>query len=224
MQVARQLTRVLRARSGDEIVVLDNSGWEYVVQLERVESKHADGRVKERRRSSGEPSLEVALYQAVLKESKFDFVLQKGTELGVSSFVPVYCARSVPRPRGRSKADRWERVVAEAAEQSRRGRLPSIGEPVDFEEACKKVEGPAVIPWEEEASQSLRDVLDRLGKPMARLSVLTGPEGGFSEDEVGLARSLGIEPVTLGGRILRAETAPLAVVSAVMYSTGELGG
>lgn len=161
-EVAGQLTRVLRAQSGYEITVLDDSGWEYLVELDHVESKHAEGRVKDRRRCRGEASLHVTLYQSVLKENKFDYVLQKGTELGVSAFVPVYCSRSVPKPQRQSKADRWRRIVKEAAEQSRRGRLPSVAEPVDFEVACEDVDGPAVIPWEEESSNSLRAVIDRL--------------------------------------------------------------
>jgi 16S rRNA (uracil1498-N3)-methyltransferase len=222
---ARQLARVLRARPGDQVVALDNSGWEYLVTLEAVGRDTAQGIVASRTESAGEPALHVTLYQGVLKADKFEYVLQKGTELGVSRFVPVVCQRSIPRERA-SRHDRWRRIIIEAAEQSHRGRLPVLDEPLDFSAACDGVDGFALIPWEEESGTGLKSALrswrEQDGAPSS-IGVFIGPEGGFTEEEVNCARERGIVPVSLGRRILRAETAGVAAVAAVMYEMGELG-
>ena len=229
--VARQLSHVLRTRPGDRITVLDDSGWEHLVTLTEVASDRTRGLVVERSRSVAEPSVRVTLYQGMLKADRFELVLQKGTELGASVFVPTLCARSVPRPRGESREssrlDRWRRIVVEAAEQSGRGRLPKLREPVPFSEACDGVRGPAIIPWEGETEAGLKAALGQLrpnAGALASLGIFIGPEGGFTQEEVDQARAVGVVAVSLGRRILRAETAGVSVVAAVMYELGELGG
>ena len=116
--VAHQLVNVLRARPGDRVAVLDGSGWEHTVTLEQISVREVRGTVTERLLSVGEPEVEITLYQAVLKADRFEFVLQRGTELGVAAFVPVFCDRSVPRDRGGEwpgkRRQRWERIVSEA--------------------------------------------------------------------------------------------------------------
>ncbi len=230
--VSHQLRRVLRARPGDEIIVLDNSGLEFGAVVETLETGEARARVTSRSKSVREPDVFITLYQAMLKTDKFEFVLQKCTELGVTRFVPMYCERSVPRARteGSNRYERWKRIVREAAEQSGRGRLPLVEQPLEFIQACEDADSPALIPWEEEREFGLRRALgafrtDAVSPGDKRtLSLLIGPEGGFSGDEVGLARSYGITSVTLGNRILRAETAGITTVAAAMYELGELGG
>ena len=164
------------------------------------------------------------MYQAIIKGDKFEYVLQKGTELGVSAFVPVICERSVPNARkwGAERYERWRNIAREAAEQSGRGRVPRVDIATGFGEACENHDGPGVIPWEMEMDISLKQAL--VGLRERRIGVFVGPEGGLTSDEVELARANGIVPVTLGRRILRAETASVAVVAAVMYELGELGG
>ena len=229
--VAHQLASVLRARAGERVVVLDGSGWEYLVALERITPRYVRGRVVERVVSIGEPRVRITLYQAVLKAGRFETVLQKGTELGVFEFVPVFCARSVPKERGSEwgarRYERWRRIISEAAEQAHRGRIPALRPPVDFHGACEKIEGLALIPWEQESGTGLKAALERWkqgGPSVSAVSVFTGPEGGFTSEEIEYARARGIVPVSLGKRILRAETAAIAVISAVLYELGELGG
>ena len=228
--VSRQLHRVLRARRGDRILVLDDSGWEYSVALDSVGPDEAHGTVVDRTVSGGEPRIAITLYQSVLKSDRFELVLQKGTELGVSAFVPTLCERSVAGGRERlasaNRATRWRRIVKEAAEQSRRGRIPRLDNPVEFAEACDGVEGPAIIPWELQEGPGLKSVVAGWEgqNPLTAAGVFIGPEGGFTEREVAYARARGIAPVSLGDRILRAETAGIAVVAAILYELGELGG
>lgn len=226
-QVSRQLARVLRVQVGERVVVLDNTGWEYEVTLTDLSREEAVGEVVQRRRCSGEPAVSITLYQCVLKGDKFDLVLQKCTELGVSAFVPVYSERTVPKKSEGStrsrREDRWRKILAEAAEQSGRGLIPRLVQGVDLRTACETVTKPAIIPWEEERSTGLRSVLRGLGSPISSIDVVVGPEGGFTAAEVEYASSLGVLPVSLGARILRAETAAIAGISAVMYEIGLLG-
>jgi 16S rRNA (uracil1498-N3)-methyltransferase len=228
---ARQLARVLRFGPGERIVVLDDSGREYLVTLEAVSPNLVSGVITDRWASTGEPATRINLYQAVLKADRFEFVLQKGTELGVSVFVPILCARSVPRGRDKgwleNRYGRWRRIITEAAEQSHRGRIPVLENPVQFFGACDGVEGWAVIPWKHETSTGLKTALAEQktrGWDGSAVGVFIGPEGGFTDEEIDYARARGIVPVSMGRRVLRAETAGIAATAAILYELNELGG
>jgi 16S rRNA (uracil1498-N3)-methyltransferase len=217
--IAHQLRHVLRMRPGARIVVLDNQGWEYEVELAEITNKGARGAVIEKRPASGEPSVYVTLYQCVLKKDNFEWVLQKGTEIGVSRFVPVISQRTVIADNERIKANklpRWERIITEAAEQSHRGRLPELDAPISFEQALADAASAdvALIPWEKETARTLRDVLPGAAEAVA---LIIGPEGGFEDGEIELAQQHGVQPITLGPRILRAETAAAAAALLVLY-------
>ena len=221
---AAQIARVLRGRPGDTVMVLDGGGLEYRVVLRSVAIEKVVGEIVDSGMCEGEPGVEITLYQAIIKGDKFEYVLQKGTELGVSAFVPIVCERSIPNARrwGKGRYERWRTIAREAAEQSGRGRVPRIDPVVRFGEACERHVGAAVVPWEMEKSYSLKQALGHIkGR---RIGIFVGPEGGLTSDEIDIARAHGIRPVTLGRRILRAETASVAVVAAVMYELGELGG
>jgi 16S rRNA (uracil1498-N3)-methyltransferase len=235
--LARRLSRVLRLSPGDRVVLLDNSGSEYEVALASFGRDAVEAQVLAVRDGTGESGIQVTLYQGVMKGEKFDWVLQKCTEMGISAFVPMICRRSVPQERGTRPAARyarWEKIVTEAAEQSGRSRLPEIWEHTAFQEACNGVAGAgtlSIIPWEQEAVTGLRPALSQLLPSPAEgegqgpgVNIFIGPEGGFEESEVEYARSCGVVPVSLGRRVLRSESAGIAVVAAVMYEGGELGG
>ncbi len=224
---ARQIARVLRMSTGDTVTALDNSGWEYTVELTQVGPRSARGSITERRRGKAEPAMHLTMYQAALKTDKFEWALQKGTELGVSRFVPIVTRRTIRRDAGASanRQDRWHRIIREAAEQSGRSKLPELSPPTGLEEALRSAPQPAVMAWEREAAFSLDAALDRLrdlARSRASISTFVGPEGGFDPDEVDLAVSCGVSTISLGRRILRAETAAVALVSAIMYEFGEL--
>lgn len=228
--VAYQVTKVLRLSPGALINVLDGHGWEYTVQLDHVSISLVTGEVKEKKYSVGEPLIIITLYQAILKSDRLEFVLQKGTELGVSRFVPVACERSVPHATNNGwfekRGQRWRKIIKEAAEQSGRGKIPVLDHVINFNQACEDVTGVGLIPWEGERETSIKDAL-KTSEPLAektkRFSVFTGPEGGFTDAEIRCATSNGIVQVTLGKRILRAETAALATVASIMYQFGEFG-
>jgi len=225
-----QLKDVLRLVAGDRIIVLDNTGWEYEVELERVNRHYVSGVVREVRLAA-EPRTKVTLYQALLKGNKFEFVIQKGTELGVACFVPMICQRCVAGNRVSEKnMERWRRIIIEAAEQSGRGKLPELQPELPFEEACRSASGFSLLAWEGERALGFRSALrgeinrQRIisEKNPSSVNLFIGPEGGFSSAEVEFARRCGIVPVTLGRRVLRAETAGLVAASAIFYDCGDL--
>jgi 16S rRNA (uracil1498-N3)-methyltransferase len=228
------IRNVLRLGPGDYIIVLDNSGWEREAEIVEIGREQVVGRVMSKTLATGEPRTKISLHQGVLKGRHFELVLQKGTELGVVEFVPLISQRCVIASLDdvNKRKDRWQRIVRKAAEQSRRGRLPNLQMAMFFSQACERARltgGLSLMPWEEEKSVNLRQVFGREEKkspsfPFRPFSInlFVGPEGGFTLDEVILAQRYGIVPITLGPRILRAETAGLVATAAIMYEMGDL--
>ena len=219
-----QIGYVLRLKPADRIIVLDNSGWEFEVEIERITKDQAQGKVVNKKPGQGEPHIKITLYQALLKSDKFELVLQKGVELGVTAFVPYVSERCITRKESAGKIERWGKIIQEAAEQSERLILPTLHPLISFDEACRTVKPPALMLWEEEKSMSLKQILQNPPfKNAANLNLFIGPEGGFPESEKEFAGQHGIAIASLGKRILRAETAGLAAISAILYETGEMG-
>lgn len=221
--LAHQLRNVLRMTPGSMITVLDDSGAAYATRIELLDARQATGRVLAQEPVNSEPETELTLYQCVLKRERFEWVLQKCTELGVSRFVPVISSRAVVRPAARllPRYERWRAIVREAAEQSGRGRLPLLDPPLNWEQAVLHAAGLRLLPWEE-ARQTAAGIGD-LGAGAAAVSLLIGPEGGVSRAEATAAIESGWRTVSLGPRILRAETAAVAATTIVLHRAGALG-
>ncbi len=222
-ETAHQIKNVLRLRPGHEITVLDNSGLAWQVELTAIERDLVQGEILSQYTVQSEPTCQLTLYQGTLKGEKFEWVLQKGTELGVAQFVPTVCQRSVVRDMDAlvKKQTRWQRIIQEAAEQSGRGKLPILASPMLFSEAVQGLQpyDLAIMAWEESPHNStLKKVLTTRAK---RLALFIGSEGGFDVTEVTLAKTNGAQVVTLGMRILRAETASLAVSAVIFYELDE---
>jgi 16S rRNA (uracil1498-N3)-methyltransferase len=233
---ARQMMAVLRMAPGQTVTVLDNSGWQYQVALERLSPADAVGAVRTRTLVSSEPRTKITLYVGMIRAPRLEIVLQKCTELGVAAFVPVLCQRSLVGQADElnpARLERWERIIVEAAEQSGRGKLPPLMPAAPLAQACEQARGLSLILWEGERETRLRDALQAVGDAGARrrgaaarpfsVNLFVGPEGGFADAEVERARSFAIQPVTFGPRVLRAETASVAAVSAILYAQGDLG-
>jgi len=234
---AHQIRRVLRLRLGERVTLMDGQGYAYEAALIALGESDARFQVVQRQPAPSEPRTRITLYQAVLKGDNFAWVLQKGTEAGVSRFVPIVCERNVVDDLDavEGKRDRWQRIIQEAAEQCGRGRLPDLAAAELFKQAISapsavpshaaEPEGKMLrlIPWEGERSLRLRDALAGCNFAAgARIEVFVGPEGGLTEEEVALARRYGVQPVTLGPRILRSETAGLVAVALILYEAGDI--
>ena len=213
---AHQIRNVLRLRVDAPILVLDNSGAEFEVVLRQVDRQQVVGEAVAKRPSPNEPTVHLTLYQALMKRDKFEWVLQKGTEIGVSEFVPIVTQRSLVQDIDikANKQARWHKILTEAAEQSRRGRIPELHPPQTLAQALENHPAhPGLIAWEEETSLTLRGAL--VGA--SHISLFIGPEGGFAAEEVEAAQAAGIQSITLGKRILRAETAALVASALVLH-------
>jgi 16S rRNA (uracil1498-N3)-methyltransferase len=216
--LARQLRSVLRLQPGQQVWILDGQGHAFRAVLTFVERGKAGARILERQPATGEPAGTLILCQALSKGERFEWVLQKGTELGVTTFQPIITRRTVRKSPGPSRWPRWRRIIREAAEQSGRGALPALLEPIPFDEALRRGTGLRLLPAVS-ATQPVRQALTGASWPV---TLFVGPEGGFAPEEVILARESGVLPVSLGPRVLRTETAALALVTLTMAALGEL--
>ena len=229
---ARQIRQVLRMGAGDRVVALvDGAGWEYEAELVQVEKKGVTAVIRQKRPVTAEPVVQLTLYQSLLKRDNFEWVLQKGTEIGVSRFVPLLAARTVARPP--KKPDRWQRIVTEAAEQSGRGCIPQIAPPVRLTAVLANWQPrqTGLMPAAGAAGATIGSVLppaepveaepveaEPVEAELVEVAVFIGPEGGWTEAEVANGRAAGLIPVTLGKRTLRAETAAIVAAALVMQS------
>lgn len=228
-EIAHQLSRVLRMTVGSQILLLDGLGSEFLAELLEVGrvGKHENVKVRlvEKRPAPGEPRTRITLFQGLLKGEKFDYVLQKGTEVGIAAFVPTLTERCVSDGVSPAKLERWRKIVREAAEQSRRGILPLVHEPVSLQTALQQMTAHplALVAWEDEQSRSLGQLLQPLANhPPNKVAWLIGPEGGLSVAEVELARANQVQSVSLGPRILRAETSGPIAAALTLYTFGDM--
>jgi 16S rRNA (uracil1498-N3)-methyltransferase len=217
--ITHQLFHVLRLRPEAGVIVLDNRGSEFQVVLEQVSASAASGQIVSQSRAHDE-SVNLALYLCLGGREKFEWMLQKCTETGATAFIPVISSRSLVQDSNETnkKAARWEKIIQEAAEQSGRGRIPTLKPAASFAQATRQGLGTKIILWEQERTTALRQVLSGLtADHSTEISLLVGPEGGFAAEEVLLAQQAGWQPVSLGRRILRMETAAIVATALVIY-------
>ena len=219
---AQHISRVLRMKKGDEVTLCDGEGNFYDALLCDFEEKSVKAQILSSRKAETEPTVQITLYQGVPKNPKLETIVQKATEIGVVKIVPMDTNRAVAKLDKSAKVDRLRKIAREAAKQSKRGIVPVVCDTVSFKEAvCEAAKADiAIIPYEEERQISLKKALQE--KSAQTISIMIGPEGGFEKDEVLFAKENGIISVTLGKRILRTETAGLAVSAAVLYEKGEM--
>ena len=216
--------KVLRLKNGDDVTICDGEGTDYICTVSDVANGQISLVVHSADPSQSEPKVACSIYMAFAKADKFEHVIQKATELGAAELVCFPSVRCVSRPDEKSlvkKLDRWQKIAASAAEQSRRGRIPQVIALPSYSSALKRAAEAdlAVCFYENEEQLTFRAAIE--AAPFRTASILTGPEGGFESEEVRQAAEAGLKICTLGSRILRCETAPLCALSALMYATGE---
>lgn len=226
---ARHISFSLRAKPGEEYILCDTCNYEYVCKITEITSDEVVLELVEKKPCEAEPDVKVTLYQALIKGDKFDAVVQKAVELGVHRIVPVLSERCVSRPDAKQlekKIERWQKISKAAAMQCARSYVPEIASAVDYKKAIEQIREAdcGFICYEAEPHEPMKGIFERCSseKRAETYSFFVGPEGGISEKESETARSSGLPLASLGKRILRTETAPLCVISSIMFFSGNL--
>lgn len=220
--ISHQICRVLRLKVNDQVTVLDNLGSQYDVMLAIVEPRQCVGEVLLKKVNKTEPKKELHLFVAMTQREKFELILQKCCEIGVSQFTPILTERTmmVSVKDFEKKRERWERILKEAAEQSRRGKIPNLNNPEHFLKAVLTPNAYKLIAWEKDEINKIETVIS--GFSTSSISLMVGPEGGFSDNEIDLSLKNNWQPISLGKRILRMETAAIVASALVLNAIGEL--
>lgn len=221
----KHLVRVMRKQERDVIEVVDGQGNTYTAVLSKITKQFAQGEIQKRTRYAGEPNFQLTLAQAIPKGNRFDLVVEKGTEIGVSVFIPLLCEHSIVEASA-ARLDRWQKVAIAAMKQSTRSVLPEITPAQTVHDVIRKkgLLKPGLIAEGGDGSRSLSEIINGLQQKSVQLKsavVLIGPEGGFSANEVDLALENGFHKFTLGRRRLRSETAGIVASAILMELIGE---
>lgn len=217
----KHITGVLRMRAGDELVLTSSDGRDFFTEIAGAGPERVRVKVNEIRVNTTEPRVYVTLIQGVPKGDKMELIIQKNTELGISRIVPVLTEFTVVRLDGKDREKkqlRWQKIAQEAAKQCGRGAVPEVLTPVSLEAALKAVPEDTLkwFAYENEQDTALKQLLESAGADFSgRIAVLIGAEGGFSAAEAAMAEQYGFTPFSLGRRILRTETAGIAVLAAM---------
>jgi 16S rRNA (uracil1498-N3)-methyltransferase len=211
-------------RVGSLITLTDPEGNDFRGRVLRLSEAEASIFIFDAFSSPTESSLEIILLQALPEKERMELIIQKATELGVSAIIPFQSERSVSlkeRETKQKKAHRWQHIAVKAVQQSRRAKVPWVGECRPFQEVLENCKGDGLkILLYEKGGENLKRILRKYQPP--KIYLMVGPEGGFTQEEVIMAKAVGFIRVKLGQRILRAETAAIAMVGILQYELGDL--
>ena len=226
----KHLYKVLRLNEGDEVVLNNCDGEEFLAIIKSITKQEVILDIKEKLLINNESRVKIYLFQGLPKAQKMDLIVQKGTELGVTEFIPTITERVDIKLKGDfKKLDRLNRIALEAAKQSKRTIVPKVVEPINFEEALKKLKSMdlIIVPYENAEDFGVKTLFRELGDKannIEKVGIIIGPEGGFETFEIDKLKENGAYIVTLGNRILRTETAGFVTASLVNYEIGDVGG
>ena len=217
------IKNVLRMKKGETILISDGEDREYVCTIDELENEQVRAKIEDVNGVAKELPIKVTLFQALPKGDKMETVIQKMIELGAYEIVPVFTKRCIVKldnKKAVSKTKRWNSIAESAAKQSKRGIIPKVSMPVTYKEALKMAEAMDMVLIPYENAENTRQVVSQIKTGMT-VGIFIGPEGGFAEEEVEQAINIGAYDITLGKRILRTETAGMALMSVLMFETEE---
>lgn len=220
----RHLQKVKRKRVGDQIFIVDGEGNYYTVRIIQIQATKAVAEIEKTRRLVGESLVEITLAQGLIRSQRMDWLVEKATELGVRKILPVqmdFCQVNSSDLR----LARWQRLAQQAMKQCSRSYLPKIENKIKVTELIDKLPKPVIFAHPG-VKNSVGDVISRIvkkkGQTLRFISLLVGPEGGFSDEEISQFRQLGYFQVQLGGRRLRSETAAISLIALTLEALGEM--
>lgn len=217
----KHIKNVLRMKPGEELLISDGEGMDYTCMIDSLD-KEVVCKITLRNGSANESPAKIFLFQGLPKADKFEFIIQKAVELGVYEIIPVQTERSIVKydaKKQKAKNERWNKISESAAKQSHRGIIPEVKNVMSFEEALKYAEmlDIILIPYENfKDVKKTKEIINGLEAGMS-IGIFIGPEGGFEETEIERATEAGAKQISLGNRILRTETAPLMILSVIMF-------
>lgn len=228
----KHIYKVLRLDKGEKVIINNSEGKEFLGEIDLVTKTEVSVNILEVLETNNESPVEVYLFQGLPKAQKMDLIVQKGTELGISKFIPVITERVDVKLKGDfKKLDRLNRIALEAAKQSKRSIIPSVQEPISFKELIEYVKEMDlfVVPYENAENFGVKALIKELSKndtikDIKKIGIMVGPEGGFEEAEIEELKNVNGYIITLGNRILRTETAGFTATSLIQYELGDLGG
>lgn len=204
-----QIRKVLRLKERDRIILCDGAGMEAEVEIEKLEKNRLEGKIIARKNNDHEPPVHVTLFCAVLKKENFEIVCQKATEVGISKIIPVATSRTV---KTNLKFERLNKIIKEAAEQSERGKVPRLEKIMTFEEAVAYSKENGANIFFDRSGEKISSVLS---EKIKNVGIFVGPEGGWGQNEVEMAKNAGLKVVSMGKLNFRAETA--AVIGSYIF-------
>lgn len=218
VEQTRHLRDVLRLRETEKVQVFDGAGKEFLCAIEKIEKKETRLKIlREISPTAPESNLDLTLAVALLKGEKFDLIVQKAVELGVSKIIPLNTKRAdVKLVESRKKIERWQKIITDATKQCGRAKLLEISEPIDFEKFIESADETCVL-FSERDGESFANI-----KQTQKITAVIGSEGGWEAAEIETARLGGLQIVTLHGRILRAETAAISITAILQHRFGDL--
>ena len=220
----KHITQVLRTKKGEEIVVCDlDTSLNYITVLEQIQPNTLICKIIDCKKDVAESKIEVTIFQGLPKADKMEYMIQKNIELGAKAIIPVSMERCIVKleeKKTHKKIERWQKIAEAAAKQSRRDFVPKIELPITVEKLCDRVKefDLMLLAYENEQENTLKQELQKFqNPPTLKIGVIVGPEGGLDEKEVKKLVEAGAKAVTLGKRILRTETASIAIMSNIIY-------
>ena len=225
----KHIKNVLRLKCGEKVRISSNSGENYFGEIDTLADRMVLVRILEEHAANTELPNKIYLFQGLPKSDKLEFIIQKAVELGACEIIPVAmknCVVKLDEKKAAAKQTRWQEIAKSAAKQSKRSIIPTVRKPLSYREALEAAAALDVrlVPYENERGMAATKEAVEAVRPGQSIGIFIGPEGGFAEDEIALAKERGMQLVSLGRRILRTETAGLAMLSILMYyieSAGE---
>lgn len=228
----KHIYKVLRISEGEKVTLNNCEGIEYLGKVISVSKQEVLIEILEKLEDNNESDIKIYLFQGLPKSQKMDLIVQKGTELGITEFIPTITHRVDVKLKGEfKKLDRLNRIALEAAKQSKRSIIPKVSEPIEFNAVLERINSLdlLIVPYENANNFGVKTLINELRKEnnidsIKNIGIFVGPEGGIEEDEIEKLKDKGAYIVTLGKRILRTETAGFVATSLIQYELSDLGG
>ena len=229
----KHIYRVLRLEEGDKVIINNCAGEEFLGEISNITKQEVSLKIIEKLNTNNESAVKIYLFQGLPKAQKMDLIVQTGTELGVLEFIPTITERVDVKLKGEfKKLDRLNRIALEAAKQSKRSIIPTVTEPISFNDAIDRMKSMdlVIVPYENAQNFGIKTLINKFRNEnvdlssIVKIGIFIGPEGGIEDFEIEKLKNEGAYIVTLGNRILRTETAGFVAASLIQYELSDMGG